>query len=114
STSSSSDSSGALSDSEFFGNSAAAADNSKVSCFSSRPKPIRTGSGDKTRKQDPNKCVGVPYDGDPAKSKSRATKIYAHLKKMKQPISPGGRLTSMINSLFAANANAAAKKKKNT
>lgn len=37
------------------------------------------------------------------KSKSRALKIYARLKKMKQPISPGGRLTSFINSLFSLN-----------
>ncbi|KAJ8558519.1 hypothetical protein K7X08_034048 [Anisodus acutangulus] len=34
------------------------------------------------------------------KSKCRAMKIYANLKKMKQPISPGGRLSSFINSLF--------------
>ncbi|MBA0864841.1 hypothetical protein Goshw_006625 [Gossypium schwendimanii] len=34
------------------------------------------------------------------KSKSRATKIYGNLKKVKQPISPGGRLASFINSLF--------------
>ncbi|KAL1833819.1 hypothetical protein ACET3Z_003470 [Daucus carota] len=35
------------------------------------------------------------------KSKARAQKIYANLKKIKQPISPGGRLTSFINSIFA-------------
>ncbi|KAF3446094.1 hypothetical protein FNV43_RR11273 [Rhamnella rubrinervis] len=34
------------------------------------------------------------------KSKSRALKIYKNLKKVKQPISPGGRLASFINSLF--------------
>ncbi|XVE97745.1 hypothetical protein REPUB_Repub03eG0045000 [Reevesia pubescens] len=34
------------------------------------------------------------------KSKSRAMKIYGNLKKVKQPISPGGRLASFINSLF--------------
>ncbi|KAK1367950.1 hypothetical protein POM88_034042 [Heracleum sosnowskyi] len=34
------------------------------------------------------------------KSKTRAVKIYENLKKMKQPISPGGRLTGFINSLF--------------
>ncbi|XWS26455.1 hypothetical protein CRYUN_Cryun26dG0034100 [Craigia yunnanensis] len=34
------------------------------------------------------------------KSKSRAMKIYGNLKKVKQPISPGGRLATFINSLF--------------
>ena len=36
------------------------------------------------------------------KSKSRALRIYNNLKKVKQPISPGGRLTSFLNSLFTA------------
>lgn len=36
------------------------------------------------------------------KSKSRALKIYNNLKKVKQPVSPGGRLASFINSLFTA------------
>jgi len=35
------------------------------------------------------------------KNKSRAVKIYNNLKKVKQPISPGGKLTSFLNSLFA-------------
>ncbi|XWS72401.1 hypothetical protein CRYUN_Cryun02cG0036700 [Craigia yunnanensis] len=39
-------------------------------------------------------------DESPFKSKSRAMKIYGNLKKVKQPISPGGRLASFINSLF--------------
>ncbi|KAI3496372.1 hypothetical protein L1887_38733 [Cichorium endivia] len=34
------------------------------------------------------------------RSKTRALKIYASLKKVKQPISPGGRLTSFLNALF--------------
>ncbi|GLT97229.1 hypothetical protein SLE2022_148020 [Rubroshorea leprosula] len=34
------------------------------------------------------------------KSKSRAMKIYSNLKKVKQPLSPGGRLANFINSLF--------------
>ncbi|KDP34047.1 hypothetical protein JCGZ_07618 [Jatropha curcas] len=34
------------------------------------------------------------------KSKSRALKIYNNLKKVKQPISPGGKLANFINSLF--------------
>lgn len=39
------------------------------------------------------------------KSRSRAYKVYARLKKMKQPISPGGRLTTFLNSLFTNNPN---------
>ncbi|KAF8393559.1 hypothetical protein HHK36_021803 [Tetracentron sinense] len=34
------------------------------------------------------------------KTKSRALKIYGDLRKVKQPISPGGRLASFLNSLF--------------
>ncbi|KAH8504600.1 hypothetical protein POPTR_006G222700v4 [Populus trichocarpa] len=34
------------------------------------------------------------------KSKSRALKIYSNLKKVKQPISPGGKLANFLNSLF--------------
>ncbi|XP_071740576.1 protein BIG GRAIN 1-like A [Rutidosis leptorrhynchoides] len=34
------------------------------------------------------------------RSKTRALKIYANLKKVKQPISPGGRLTTFLNGLF--------------
>ncbi|KAK1369396.1 Ankyrin repeat-containing protein [Heracleum sosnowskyi] len=44
-----------------------------------------------------NKRIG---DGGLVKSKARAQKIYANLKKIKQPISPGGRLASFINSIF--------------
>ncbi|GAB4838011.1 hypothetical protein Ancab_027538 [Ancistrocladus abbreviatus] len=36
------------------------------------------------------------------KTKSRALKIYGDLKKVKQPISPGGRIASFLNSLFNA------------
>lgn len=36
------------------------------------------------------------------KSKSRALKMYGNLKKVKQPISPGGRLATFLNSLFTA------------
>ncbi|KAL3528595.1 hypothetical protein ACH5RR_007917 [Cinchona calisaya] len=36
------------------------------------------------------------------KTKSKALKIYTDLKKVKQPISPGGRLASFLNSIFTA------------
>ncbi|KAK4349823.1 hypothetical protein RND71_029136 [Anisodus tanguticus] len=38
------------------------------------------------------------------KTKSKALKIYGDLKKVKQPISPGGRLASFLNSIFTTNA----------
>ncbi|EYU20312.1 hypothetical protein ABFS82_01G009000 [Erythranthe guttata] len=122
STSSSSDSSGALSSSsetEFFGSSSTKKP-PKVSCFSStRPKPVRTGATTRveTKPQKDNRFLFDDYNnnsnkknqdhqksktGDDLliKSKSRALKIYANLKKVKQPISPGGKLTSFINSFF--------------
>lgn len=97
SNSSSSDSSGALSsspDTDFFSSST----KSRVSCFSSvaRPKPVRVGGKNRQEELDDYKMG----DDNLFKSKSRALKIYASLRKMKQPISPGGKLTSFINSLF--------------
>ncbi|WOG85546.1 hypothetical protein DCAR_0104737 [Daucus carota subsp. sativus] len=67
------------------------------------PKPIRTN----VQKHDQfylfddyrNHQTNKTKDGL-IKSKTRAVKIYENLKKMKQPISPGGRLTGFINSLF--------------
>ncbi|XP_022751748.1 protein BIG GRAIN 1-like B [Durio zibethinus] len=38
------------------------------------------------------------------KTKMKALKIYGELKKVKQPISPGGRITKFLNSIFNANA----------
>ncbi|VFQ65498.1 unnamed protein product [Cuscuta campestris] len=54
-----------------------------------RPKPVRTGSEH-------------PGKGKTTTKKSRARKISGDLKKVKQPISPGGRLASFLNSLFTA------------
>ncbi|KAH6804721.1 hypothetical protein C2S51_032968 [Perilla frutescens var. frutescens] len=117
STSSSSDSSGALSssDTEFFASTARS--RPKVSCFTARPKPVRTGSNKdqepffKSDDDDRKIRDGIrAVDDDLIKSKSRALKIYANLKKVKQPISPGGRLTTFINSLFS---NASGKKSRN-
>ncbi|KAE8666866.1 BREVIS RADIX-like 4 isoform 1 [Hibiscus syriacus] len=42
--------------------------------------------------------------GGLTKTKLKALKIYGELKKVKQPISPGGRITSFLNSIFNANA----------
>ncbi|KAL6556696.1 hypothetical protein OROGR_005984 [Orobanche gracilis] len=104
---SNSDSSGVLSSSpseaEFF----ASQTTPKVSCFSTRPKPVRTGvpaRGNKNKPQVDCSLFGGHEKNktgdDLVNHKSMALKIYAHLKKVKQPISPGGRLTGFINSLF--------------
>ncbi|XP_027182970.1 protein BIG GRAIN 1-like A [Coffea eugenioides] len=103
-SSSSDSSSGGLSssDTEFF-----ASIKTRKSCFaSSRPKLVRT-SVSPRRGQQKNEFLMFSRDQESVeteenliKSKSRALKIYANLKKVKQPISPGGRLTSFINNLF--------------
>ncbi|KAK6118330.1 hypothetical protein DH2020_047901 [Rehmannia glutinosa] len=84
SNSSSSDSSGALSssDTEFFNS---IKTKSKVSCFMF---------------DDHQNNQKIKTEDDLIKPKSRVYKVYANLKKVKQPISPGGRLTNFINSLF--------------
>lgn len=105
STSSSSDSSSAgfsSSDTEsMFGT------KSRQSCFAPpRPKPIRTSVS--TGK--PPKTEGTPFydnkiqnfEENLIQSKSRAMRIYCNLKKVKQPISPGGRLANFINSIFTS------------
>ncbi|XP_027356016.1 protein BIG GRAIN 1-like B [Abrus precatorius] len=67
---------------------------SRVSCFAPpRPKPVKTSvTSEKTHIASNEESL--------IKSKSRALKIYNNLKKVKQPISPGGKLTNFLNSLF--------------
>ncbi|KAL3497432.1 hypothetical protein ACH5RR_040164 [Cinchona calisaya] len=114
STSVSSDSSsGGLSssDTEFF---SSAVKSSKKSCFASsfRPKPIRTSVPNQFGQQKDEFLIerNTKKEENLINSKSKALKIYGNLKKVKQPISPGGRLTSFINSLFTSGN---AKKSKN-
>ncbi|MCD7455542.1 hypothetical protein HAX54_028568 [Datura stramonium] len=81
------------------------------SCYglNNRPKPIRISKQEKfdhkhQLAKDLNfyaKGKAKQHDEDGfKKTKSRALKIYRELKKVKQPISPGGRLSSFLNSLF--------------
>ncbi|TXG61808.1 hypothetical protein EZV62_013171 [Acer yangbiense] len=96
----------------------------------SRPKPVRTSvsaqAAEKPKKtertlfyeqrqvymfDDYNQVTTPKLEESLIKSKSRALKIYSNLKKVKQPISPGGRLASFINSLFSTTGNT--KKPKN-
>ncbi|CAI9095906.1 OLC1v1031943C1 [Oldenlandia corymbosa var. corymbosa] len=101
STSSSSESSnsGGLSsssDTEFY----AASVKTSKSCFATmkKPKPVKTKQqqNESSKSSDHKKTE----DQNLIKSQSRALKIYSNLKKVKDPISPGGRLTAFINNLF--------------
>ncbi|KAH0691069.1 protein BIG GRAIN 1-like A [Solanum tuberosum] len=95
---------------------------SSSSCYGlNRPKPIRTSiSSTNPEKLSKNQAKQLNNYGhnNPQmerdfapktksetgfiKTKSKALKIYGDLKKVKQPISPGGRLASFLNSLFTA------------
>ncbi|KAL5728644.1 hypothetical protein ACHQM5_001707 [Ranunculus cassubicifolius] len=81
------------------------------SLYTSRlPKPIKTSLSSKTKPEPLQYHDQKRYDGSSQKAKeggfnktkSRAMKIYGDLKKVKQPISPGGKLASFLNSLFTA------------
>ncbi|XP_038903204.1 protein BIG GRAIN 1-like B [Benincasa hispida] len=61
-----------------------------------KPKPIKTTTWAQTEIISPK----PKHENGFVKSKSKASKIYHDLKKVKQPISPGGRLASFLNSLF--------------
>ncbi|XP_010465275.1 PREDICTED: protein BIG GRAIN 1-like A [Camelina sativa] len=99
SNSSSSDSSGGgFSSSEsdsFYGRSKSSASPPPSSTRQQQPKPIRTSTVDHSSSvQKPKELGGF------LRTKSKALKIYSDLKKVKQPISPGGRLATFLNSLF--------------
>ncbi|KAE8664344.1 zinc finger family protein [Hibiscus syriacus] len=64
--------------------------------FSSSEVESRRSKTDKNNKQEGG--------GGFTKTKLKALKIYGELKKVKQPISPGGRITNFLNSIFNANA----------
>lgn len=63
-----------------------------------KPKPIRTGVY-----PDNDLQVKAKDEGKFMKTKLKALKIYNELKKVKQPISPGGRLSAFLNSVFKSN-----------
>jgi len=84
-----------------------------------RPKPIRTSISarpEKYQRREDHHQIDMyhnhernyapnqktKHEGSFVKTKSKALKIYGDLKKVKQPISPGGRLASFLNSLFTA------------
>ncbi|KAG8380135.1 hypothetical protein BUALT_Bualt07G0162100 [Buddleja alternifolia] len=92
SSSSSSDSTGSFSSSE--------AESLPVQ----RLKPVRTGPDNekhhKNRDFEYNRRDQSEQKSSFLKTKSRALKIYGDLKKVKQPISPGGKVAAFLNSLF--------------
>ncbi|GMI73213.1 BIG GRAIN 4 [Hibiscus trionum] len=73
-------------------------------CTTHRPKPARTSvengfhghAAAAATQQNPK------HEGGFVRTKYKALKIYSNLKKVKHPISPGGRLASFLNSLFTA------------
>ncbi|OIW09222.1 hypothetical protein TanjilG_11360 [Lupinus angustifolius] len=86
----------------------------RASCFApSKPKPVVNKDRNNENQaastltfegfSQKSKTEGIEIHDEKAlfKSKLRALKIYNNLKKVKQPISPGGRLTTFLNSLFA-------------
>ncbi|KAE8699416.1 hydroxyproline-rich glycoprotein [Hibiscus syriacus] len=73
---------------------------------SHRPKPIRTGVSARQPEVE-NSFHGATqqkpkHEGGFVRTKYKALKIYSDLKKVKQPISPGGKLASFLNALFTA------------
>ncbi|CAJ1950825.1 unnamed protein product [Sphenostylis stenocarpa] len=84
-----------------------------------RPKPVKTNVSDKTKnnfdaalhnhnfRSHSSQTQKPKHENGFGKTKSKALKIlYGELKKAKQPISPGARLASFLNSLFTSNGNA--------
>ncbi|KAE8674171.1 Detected protein of unknown function [Hibiscus syriacus] len=89
-------------------------------CHRSKPKPIKTSIFPLPKPEVLGKNVhggvstpkAVKHEGGGfIKTKSKAMKIYNDLKKVKQPISPGGKLASFINSLFTSGSPKNPKKK---
>ncbi|KAJ1401040.1 hypothetical protein SESBI_29050 [Sesbania bispinosa] len=79
-----------------------------------RPKPIRTSVSEKTNldalhgfRNHSAQTQKPKHENGFGKTKSKALRIlYGDLKKAKQPISPGARLASFLNSLFTSGGNA--------
>ncbi|KAL4285225.1 hypothetical protein GQ457_16G002570 [Hibiscus cannabinus] len=65
-----------------------------------RSKPVKF---DKPKNKEQGKAKPESGGGF-TKTKLKALEIYGELKKVKQPISPGGRITTFLNSIFSANA----------
>ncbi|ESQ29990.1 hypothetical protein EUTSA_v10012317mg [Eutrema salsugineum] len=78
------------------------------------PKPIRTTVERFERSPQIHRPNNKQEHGSFLRTKSKALKIYSDLKKVKQPISPGGRLATFLNSLFTGAGNTKKPNKINT
>ncbi|KAG7595195.1 hypothetical protein ISN45_Aa01g039080 [Arabidopsis thaliana x Arabidopsis arenosa] len=87
---------------------------SKSSPAISHPKPIRTTVERFERSPQNHRLNSKQEHGSFLKTKSKALKIYSDLKKVKQPISPGGRLATFLNSIFTGAGNTKKLNKINT
>ncbi|XP_010480013.1 PREDICTED: protein BIG GRAIN 1-like B [Camelina sativa] len=108
-TSTSSDSSGGFSSSESDSFYRRSKSSPATHSSSHHPKPIRT-----TVVERPNNNTKQEHGGSFLKTKSKAFRIYTDLKKVKQPISPGGRLATFLNSIFTGAGNTKKLNKINT
>ncbi|CAH2033515.1 unnamed protein product [Thlaspi arvense] len=112
SSSSSSDSSGfSSSESDSFYKRSRSSHSPPAICH---PKPIRTTVERFERSPQPHRPSNKQEHGSFLRTKSKALKIYSDLKKVKQPISPGGRLATFLNSIFTGAGNAKKLNKINT
>ncbi|KAL4310745.1 hypothetical protein GQ457_01G038990 [Hibiscus cannabinus] len=75
---------------------------SSSSCGSSCAARFSSSDSDKYFCPRPKPAAAAKHEGGFVRTKSKALKIYSNLKKVKHPISPGGRLASFLNSLFTA------------
>ncbi|KAH7572087.1 hypothetical protein ACOSP7_015101 [Xanthoceras sorbifolium] len=95
-----------------FNSTSSSSDSSSGGLFSSSE--AESSYKDKSRRSKPvrsMKCMQFELRNDEkpkregggfTKTKLKALKIYGELKKVKQPISPGGRITSFLNSIFSS------------
>lgn len=88
-------------DSSMFSSSETDQSASKSSLLHTLPKPTRQVPGRSQKvvtfsAETTPKCEGGRF----MRTKSRALKIYGDLKKVKQPISPGGKIANFLNSIF--------------
>ncbi|XP_055824791.1 protein BIG GRAIN 1-like A [Solanum dulcamara] len=88
-------------DSSMFSSSETDQSASKSSLLHTLPKPTRQVLGRSQKvvtfsAETTPKCEGGRF----MRTKSRALKIYGDLKKVKQPISPGGKIANFLNSIF--------------
>ncbi|KAH6761636.1 hypothetical protein C2S52_019069 [Perilla frutescens var. hirtella] len=71
------------------------------SSSASRSSPPKPSSSLKQLKTAQTPAAAAKREGRFTKTKTRAQKIYGDLKRVKEPISPGGRIANFLNSIFS-------------